>query len=546
MCGILFILSKKKILSKNKCLKSFKKISKRGPDKDLYNFFNKNTIFLANSILNITGKLKKGKNLYCSQDKNNYIAFNGEIYNYKKLKEKYFININTYQNDTEFLAEFTKNLKSYNKLKSLDGMYSFINYNLSKKEIKFATDPQGEKRLYKFENDEYLIISSSPSPIIDFVGKKLEVNKKLIKEYFKTRHFLFITNTIFKEIEIISPGTIYTFSIKKNKIFKKQYDDPIEWIDREKYFRFKKLGFNKTKEILLKKIIKKLDIMKPVKKFSSVLSGGVDSSIISYFLGKYKNLDNFICINNLNKDKVVNNISNFKNIINLKKKIEIRNNDEIYFKLLKSTYLNLESPMTSHDNVGRNQIFKRINKKKIKILFGGDGADELFGGYNSYKNIDFIKNHSKNNSPYSKIKTKENYSKDIWLKVFKKYKEFLSKEEATMQASLFTDYFIQCIGVHNISNDILSGQNSIELRSLFLNKEIIKIAINLPLNFKIEKKRTTITKKILKEIFVDIYGKENLLEKIGFSGFPNESKKFLTNEDIINYKNFTKCLKLVI
>ena len=153
MCGILLIFSKNETsLNKKKCLETLKTLDKRGPDKKLYNFFLNDRLFLGNTILSITGNLKKGRALYCSSNNQNYTSYNGEIYNFEILAKKYKINISTYKNDTEFLANFFEKKKNFKILNQFNGMFSFINFNLKRNEIYFATDPQGEKRLYYYND----------------------------------------------------------------------------------------------------------------------------------------------------------------------------------------------------------------------------------------------------------------------------------------------------------------------------------------------------------------------------------------------------------
>ena len=199
-------------------------------------------------------------------------------------------------------------------------------------------------------------------------------------------------------------------------------------------------------------------------------------------------------------------------------------------------------PLLSHDNVGRMKIFSLFKQKKIKVIFNGDGADELFAGYTLYENLNW-ENYNSNNSPYSSVSLNKKKYDFIWKKAYKKYCSFLKKNEANIQASLFSDYFVQCVGVHNIANDLLSGENSIEVRNLFLNKNIISFAINLPLSFKLLNKNNLRSKIILKKIFIDLFTKRLLLEKIGFSGFPNETKSLLKKKDLNELNKFIKFTK---
>ena len=543
MCGILLIFSKNETsLNKKKCLEAFKTLDKRGPDKKLYNFFLNDRIFLGNTILSITGNLKEGRTLYNSSNSQNYTSYNGEIYNFKKLAKKYKININTYKNDTEFLTNFLGKKKNFEFLNEFEGMFSFINFNLKRNEIYFATDPQGEKRLYYFNDKKHLIISSTPKPILKFINKKFKLNNELFSKYFNTRHFMLDDKWINREVNIADPGKLNIFNIRNNKLKSKFFDNPINWISKKKYFEYKKLGLSKSKT-LLKNIIKNtLNNMKPDINFGSTFSGGVDSSLVCYYLNNDTKFKKSISVNNLKKDHVVENIKNFKKYINLKKHQEIKLNLNSYYKNLKKTYKYIGMPLLSHDNVGRMKIFSFFKEANIKVIFNGDGADELFGGYTIYENLNW-QNYKSNNSPYSSVSLNKNKYNFIWKKAYKKYCSFLKKKEASIQASLFSDYFVQCVGVHNIANDLLSGENSIEVRSLFLNKNIINFAINLPLSFKLLSKNNLKSKIILKKIFIELFTKRLLLKKIGFSGFPNETRSLLKSKELKELSKFMKLAK---
>ena len=86
MCGIFVAYSKNgNKLSKKKCLLSIEGLYNRGPDFFKHDFLRNETLFISNTILSITGKTKKNKNLTSSKNKNFCVSFNGEIYNYNEL-----------------------------------------------------------------------------------------------------------------------------------------------------------------------------------------------------------------------------------------------------------------------------------------------------------------------------------------------------------------------------------------------------------------------------------------------------------------------------
>lgn len=537
MCGILLIYSKKKKLSRPLCEKAFNEIKNRGPDKFLKEYFENDRLFIGNTILSIVGKKKKNNKLYKSKKSQFKIAYNGEIYNYKKLANN--MNAKTFNNDTELLVNLFEHF-SPNKIPSmLDGMFAFCVYDKNKKKIYFSSDVQGERKLFIFNDNKYFICSSNLKAIILFL-KNNEINTKKLIEYFDTRHLIFYNKTIYKKIKYIMPGKIYNLDIKKDKITQYTYDDPIKWIDQKKYKNFKNLSTNKLVDYFERIIIDTKKKMLPDIPFMSLFSGGIDSSLQSKYLDTSINLKGLLFVDHGKKDPITKKIFKFKKYLT-SKIYKINMNEKDYAKDLKKTYKSLMMPFLTHDLVGINKCFEFVKSKKCKIVFNAGGVDELFGGYKLYKNNNWNKNKI-NLSPYSSysniysknVKTdyKDNSDK-IWQRAFEKYSSFMNIKESKIQASLFTDYFVQAVGVHNISWHLLAGENSIEVRNFFINKDIIKEVINLPIEYKINNKlkNNFSLKFLLKKIFSKNFNKSLVFKKQGFSGFPNESSKYLNDLD---------------
>lgn len=542
MCGIFLVHSKQQPLSLKKCRNAFKTLHNRGPDVSLESIFLKESLFIGNSILKITGKTDKKKKLFSY--KKNHISYNGEIYNYLKLSKKYLHKIE--DNDTLTLLKVITNQKPIKILKELDGMYASVIYNSIKKKIFYATDPQGEKKLYKYEDDRFLILSSNVKSIATFFDFKLKINYDNIQNYFYSRHFTQFEQTIFSKINYVKGGIFYEYALENKKTKYKTFDNPLNWINKKNYFLNRDKSFIKIVKNLDKKLNKKLKLMTPKINFGTIFSGGIDSSIITSILQSNKYHKKSICIYNQNKDIPALAVLNkkFLKYIDYSKLDIIKFTKKKYFNLIPETYSNFFNPLSTHDLPGRQKIFEYFKKNKIKVIFGGDGADEIFGGYLKYKKVFNKVNKIKIISPYSKIDKENSLSKKIdnlFHKAFKKYNSFLSKKESIVQANLFVDYFFQSVSVHNISNDILCGENSIEMRSVFLNKEIIKFALNLPLKFKINlnyKKIKFLNKPVLHQIFQNRFDKSLIFKKQGFSGFPNEIIELLNKKDKKELKKF--------
>ena len=297
--------------------------------------------------------------------------------------------------------------------------------------------------------------------------------------------------------------------------------------------------------------------MVPVdRKYCSIISGGIDSTIISKLLENIADPSFFISLNHVGKDNISNQINKFQKFF--KKEIKVVNVslDKYYFYLKKSLKI-CSSPINSHDFPGKLIMANEVKKRNCKAIFGGDAADELFGGYSTYSAN--IKNYNSNSSDYSRyIKNKikltsvnelrfKNKLSVIWKNSQKAY-QFLRKDERSRQAMMLIDTALQISSVGMRGTDLMFMSKAVEPRSVFLRSDIIKFALNLPLEFKMDLsgKKEFQSKILLKKIFVKFFPKRLIFKKQGFSGFPNETIKFLKQpkdfsiNQMIKTKNKTK------
>ena len=544
MCGIFTVIPKKnKKINLSKCISSLNKLKRRGPDWSFHKVIN--NVFFGQTVLSMTGNEKKNISNHISRSQNFFLNYNGEIYNYKSLKKEFTKDIfSNNLSDTNILINLF-DIKKYTEInKLLDGMYAYVVSDKKRKKIYISRDPQGEKSLFKFENRENIIISSEIEPILNYTNYK-DIDTDVLSTYFNSRHFIQFEKTIYKDIKIIEPGDLIEIDLNKLTTRKINNLSIRSYVSEKQFTR----NLNRSEDDLLDELdhlIKKnlLEMIPEKRSFASVVSGGIDSSLLSAYLDEISDPKKFFSINHVNKDYISNKIYKFNKYFS-KKITSIRVHEKKYLENLEISTKICSGPINSHDFVGKLILAEETKKNNCKAIFGGDGADELFGGYKTY--IQNIKNRKKNYSNYTKIlnhdffdknkefKYFENKLKNNWNKSLESYDFVKNNVEKNRLAMMLIDSSVQLPSVGLRGSDLMSMYYSVESRSLFLRKEIVKFSLNLPLKYKIDfsNKKKVLTKVLLKKLFVKKFEKKLLFRKQGFSGFPNEVGKYLGL-----YKNF--------
>ena len=544
MCGIFTVIPKKnKKINLSKCISSLNKLKRRGPDWSFHKVIN--NVFFGQTVLSMTGNEKKNISNHISRSQNFFLNYNGEIYNYKSLKKEFTKDIfSNNLSDTNILINLF-DIKKYTEInKLLDGMYAYVVSDKKRKKIYISRDPQGEKSLFKFENRENIIISSEIEPILNYTNYK-DIDTDVLSTYFNSRHFIQFEKTIYKDIKIIEPGDLIEIDLNKLTTRKINNLSIRSYVSEKQFTR----NLNRSEDDLLDELdhlIKKnlLEMIPEKRSFASVVSGGIDSSLVSAYLDEISDPKKFFSINHVNKDYISNKIYKFNKYFS-KKITSIRVHEKKYLENLEISTKICSGPINSHDFVGKLILAEETKKNNCKAIFGGDGADELFGGYETY--IQNIKNSKKNYSNYTKIlnhdffdknkefKYFENKLKNNWNKSLESYDFVKNNVEKNRLAMMLIDSSVQLPSVGLRGSDLMSMYYSVESRSLFLRKEIVKFSLNLPLKYKIDfsNKKKVLTKVLLKKLFVKKFEKKLLFRKQGFSGFPNEVGKYLGL-----YKNF--------
>tara|TARA_B100000686_G_scaffold354894_1_gene468025 strand:- start:4120 stop:5898 length:1779 start_codon:yes stop_codon:yes gene_type:complete len=567
MCGILLIVSKDGTeLDQSECFEALKLLEKRGPDHTVKKFIDKK-IFFAQTILDITGSDNKQSGSHLKSDSGRYeILFNGEIYNFKGLKDKYFSSqeANPYQSiDTNILVNMFGKLKYQEVIKQLDGMYAFALYDNHEKTISISRDPQGEKSLFIYEDRSILIVSSIIPPILRLV-KDISYDHQVIRNYFKTRHFMFIEDTPFQGIKQLKPGCSKTFNLENQSWHTIEETTILDWVNEDLFFEMRNITLNDATDRLDSIMQSTVKDMIPETKFASIVTGGIDSSLITSYLMDNSNPDIMIAINHIGKDYLSDDLSLFEKSFGNQIRLLDVDLDQ-YGKEISRCQKELCGPLFSHSFVGQSILSSDIKSAGCKVLFGGEAADELFGGYSCYFNFqDKMRAYNASPSDYTSYtdsaisfpeddpKNYQNELSDAWKECVSVYSSFQDGAEMYLQAMMLFDAAYQVSSVGLRGADIMSSMWGIETRSMFLRKPIIEFILNIPVNLKVNQSASNDiagTKPLLKNLFSRRFPDIEIQKKQGFAGFPNESIKFLGDYkdfkifDILGIKNIDNSIE---
>lgn len=562
MCGFILAIGN---VSKEEVFIATNQIKHRGPDATNYYFDEERKIYMGQNRLSILDD-KYGSQPFFSEDKKKILLFNGEIYNHKEIRDdlitkgiKFFSN----NSDTETL------LKGYQFYGTkifdyLDGQFACVITDLDKNKIILGRDKFGEKPLFYHVGRDIITVCSELSVFNKIKKINLELSELSLQKYF-IYSFVPAPNTIYQNINKLECSHFCVIDIKS------------KLLQKSRYFNFENFNYSQSK-YSYKENIEQLDFLLnnsvksrliSDKKVGVLLSGGIDSTLISYYAKKYNpNIDSFsISIKKKSFDEGVKS----KEIAEyLKIKSNLVNFDQDDFKKNYDNIIRrLDEPIGAPTYLPLYVLSKEASKC-CKTVLCGDGGDEIFGGYDLFKYIKLFKTlnlifNNKTSGIFKSIIKKipiseKNLSLDF------KFRRFLQgmSEKSDYRNTMFLSpvsledlcsIFEKKINEEEVFEDLLQFNkkyknlsiydktilyylnfylpdlvcsradkagmyNSLEIRSPFLNQQIVKFALNLPIN---QKHSFFETKKILRDLLkTKIDHKYIDRGKLGFT-FPLQS-----------------------
>ncbi|MBH0157196.1 MAG: asparagine synthase (glutamine-hydrolyzing) [Bacillota bacterium] len=558
MCGFIGYLSNNEIQGTNTEVNDFMNmtniISHRGPD-DVGYYFDEH-IRLGFRRLSIID-LDSGKQPLGYEDDRYWITFNGEIYNYLELREgleKRGLSFKT-DSDTEVILALYS-IKREKALNELRGMFSFLIWDKEKKELFGARDHFGIKPFFYYESEDELLCASEKKSIL-LATNGGSFNEEAL-HYYLTYQFVPEPYTFSSSIKKLEPGHYFVKKIgqKMNikNYFKPRFTPIFKPFDEE---------INTIRDVMRESVKVHMRSDVPV---GSFLSGGIDSSSIvalaKEFNPKIKTFTVGFEREGYSEIDLAKETASDLGVENIHYIVK----PEEFIEQLPKIIWHLDEPVADPALVPLFFVAREA-KKHVTVVLSGEGADELFGGYNIYREPYSLRHFKKlptgvkeGLNSFSKMLPDGTRGKSflergttsiedryignakIFLEAEKKellknyqtkwdYKN-VTKELYRNIQHLDDVHKMQYIDMHTwlrgdilVKADKMTMANSLELRVPFLDKEVFKVASQLSSSKTITNQTT---KYILRKAMEGIVPDSVLTRKK--LGFPVPIRHWLQNE----------------
>lgn len=549
MCGIVGFINKQD--NKKEIIENMSnRIIHRGPDE--CGFYIDDDIALAHRRLSIID-LSSGTQPIYNEKEDKVIIFNGEIYNYIELKKELKKKKHKFKTktDTEVLIhgyeEWGTDLP-----KKLRGMFAFAIYDKNDKSLFLARDNFGIKPLYYCEFNDTFMFASEIKCFLEHPDFEKVLNKEIIGPYLSFS-FTPTTETFFKGVYRLEPG--HSLLIKNGKIKKQRYF--------KLQFKEKKMTYDKAVDKIAATMKDSVDhhMLSDVE-VGSFLSSGIDSSYLVSLAKPAKTYTVGYDLPRYNEIHYAKDLADKLKINNTSKKIT----KEEYMKAIPKIMYHMDEPASDPAAIALYFVAE-LASKDLKVVLSGEGADEFFGGYNSYREeVDYP---LYNKIPFCIRRLIANIAslfpevrgfnflvrrgrtlEENYIGVNKVFSEKESnkvlKEKRTIKNSDVTkevyDEFknesnlvkMQAIDINFwLIKDILQKADrmtmahSLEGRVPFIDKEVFEVAASLPIDYKVTKENTKValrdaSKKVIPN---ESYKKKKL-------GFPVPIREWMRDEDV--------------
>jgi len=375
MCGIVGIINKNQVPVQPDLLKMMgDTLHHRGPDDEgMYldhkiGFFHKRL-----SIIDLaTGQQPMTDGAYT-------LIFNGEIYNYLELRQELVQKGHVFKthSDTEVIL---KMYREYGEqaISQLNGMFAFLLYDRNQQRVLAARDHVGIKPLYIFEDGEKMIFASEIKAIVAHPQVKAELAQESLNEYM-TFQFILQEDTLFKGVRKLLPGHFLVIDLQDNTSRLQKYWEPNFKVDNHHSLEY----FVYEIQRLLEDAVK-IQLRSDVP-LGTYLSGGMDSSIVSILASRHipQGLKTFTGAFREGQAYDETPYAEVVAKVCQAEMFKIYPTETDFIDTLPKLIYHLDEPVVGPGLFPQYMVSK-LAAENVKVILGGQGGDEIFGGYTRY------------------------------------------------------------------------------------------------------------------------------------------------------------------
>ncbi|WP_242927778.1 asparagine synthase (glutamine-hydrolyzing) [Pontibacter vulgaris] len=551
MCGITGVLAfteaGKAVFGKLEAASAM--LTHRGPDAD--GIFKHGRIGLANRRLSVIAPEASANQPLTTADGRYTIVYNGEIFNYKMLRHKLQDKGYTFEtdSDTEIILQLYAKY-GQDCLKKLRGFFAFAIYDTLEDSLFIARDRFGEKPLLYFKDADTFLFGSEMGAMFA-LGVPREVDFVSLYQYLQLTYVPAPASMV-KSVKKLLPG--HSLFIKGNKVQEHVwYRLPFDAEKAEHGPLNYKQQQVKLCQLLEQAVAERLTADVPVGAF---LSGGIDSSVVVALAAKQ--VPNLKTYSLGFEGEPYFDETSYARLVARKYKTdhtELRvTNDQLYANLSEMLD-NMSEPFADASALAVYTLAKRA-RQDVKVVLSGDGADELFAGYNKhhaeYKllsggfdtaivtGLHFLWNmlpKSRNSFTANKVRQLQRFAAGAQLSPKNRYwlwatwqtesaaidllgqkhkrqadnRLYAARKSRLLDCineNLYSINSVLCADWHLVlgndmlpKTDLMGMANGLEIRSPFLDHRLVKFAFSLPVQSKID---AGIRKKILQDTFKTI------------------------------------------
>lgn len=504
--------------------KMMDRIAHRGPDSA--GKFVDEKVAMGFRRLSIIDLSEQGSQPMFNEDGSVVLTFNGEIYNFQSIREELIAAGHKFKSkaDSEVLLHGYEEWDIEVLLNKLRGMFAFVIYDKNKDMITGARDFFGIKPLYYGKFGETLMWGSEIKSFLDHPEFKKELNESALETYL-TFQYSPTEETFFKNVYKLPAAHYFTYSGGKLNVkrywevkFEPDEQPTLEnWVDEITETFKNSVSAHKIADV----------------EVGSFLSSGVDSS----YVAAVADVDKTFTVG-FGEDEKYNEIGyakEFSKYIGKENTSRVISPEDYWGNFAKIQY-HMDEPLADPAAVALFFVCQ-LAAEKVKVVLSGEGADEIFGGYNIYHNPDDMEAYNKIPRPLRRAvgsaashlphkhgvnflirggqDLQERFIGNAYMFTEKERKELLKiKTSAPAPTAVTKPFYDKCADNDEVTQmqyldlhlwmtgdillkaDKMSMAHSLELRVPFLDKKVMALAERIPKRYRVTKENTKYAMRI--------------------------------------------------